>query len=483
MAEVISVNAGDNSLAGNWKIFKTLIKLSIPVIIELVFSTLLQYVDTAMVGHLGEKATAAVSVTTTINWLIGSIPFAFGTSFLALIARAVGSGDDAYIHRAARQALKISTLCGTIIGIIALSLSPFIPAWMGAETSVQRQASVYFFIISIPMVFRSMQIILAYVLRAVKDTRTPMFISLTENILNVILNYLLIYVANLGVTGAAVGTAISFSVSGIFMLSAVKRHKLLSSSLDNKNNPALKAVALTDVTVSSSQSISSRRNRFFDFDIPIIRECIKIGLPVLGTNITSCLGHVCFSALVSGMGTYIFAAHSIAVTAETLFYIPGYGLRTATSTLAGISLGEKNKNKLYSIEKVSVATTVLTMVLSGIILFAVSHRLMGIFTESNRVIMLGGRMLKLVAFSEPFFGLMIVFEGLYYGLGRTRYAFCSETVSMWGVRILFTFLCVKIWKFDLQAVWFCMIADNVLKAVLLSFPALVPKLRQKMLSI
>ena len=87
-------------------------------------------------------------------------------------------------------------------------------------------------------------------------------------------------------------------------------------------------------------------------------------------------------------------------------------------------------------------------------------------------------MLKMVAFSEPFFGLMIVLEGIYYGLGRTKYAFVTETSSMWGIRILFSFLCVRVWELDLRAVWYCMIADNVCKSVLFVLPVLTRRGRE-----
>lgn len=209
----------------------------------------------------------------------------------------------------------------------------------------------------------------------------------------------------------------------------------------------------------------------FRVDRQLLRECADIGVPVLGTNMASCMGYVVFAGLVSGMGTTVFAAHSIAVTAETIFYVPGYGLRTATSTLVGISLGENDREKLRKVSKESILLTVGMMFVSGVILFFVSYPLMRLFTPVEGVAALGAEMLKLVAFSEPFFGLMIVLEGIFYGMGRTRYAFIAETGSMWGIRILFTFLCVTVWKLDLRAVWYCMIADNVCKAVLFALPA------------
>lgn len=424
------------------EILRTLIALSIPTLLEEVLSTLLQYVDTAMVGRLGEQATAAVSVTTTVTWLVNSVSFAASVAVLALISRAVGSGDKELVKKISEQALLLTAVFGIATGVVSVLLSPYIPVWMGAEEAIQKQASAYFMIVSIPMIFRSANIILGAAIRGTKDTRTPMFISFGSNLLNAALNYLLIYPAGLGVTGAAIASAISYTLGGLLIFFVYRKKELLYWKW-----------------------------REFRAEKELLKECAGIGVPVLMTGMTSCLGHVVFAGLVSGMGTTIFAAHSIAVTAETIFYIPGYGLRTATSTLVGISLGENDREKLGIVSKLSIVLTVGMMCLSGLLLYVVSYPLMRLFTPVEEVAVLGASMLKLVAFSEPFFGLMIVLEGIYYGMGRTRYAFIAETGSMWGIRILFTFLCVKVWNLDLQAVWYCMIADNVCKAILFTLPA------------
>lgn len=443
-----------NKGEGRANLLHTLIALSIPTVVEEVLATLLQYVDTAMVGQLGEQATASVSITTTINWLVGSMAGAIGTAVLAMISRAVGSGDRDKIRRLSGQAFFLATGCGGILGSLCLFLSPYIPVWMGAEEAIRAQASTYFFIISIPMVFRAYTTILGASIRATQNTRTPMVISMTANGLNVILNYVLIYKVNMGVTGAAVASAVSYFLSGLLMFWAYRKNELLHWKWRN-----------------------------LSFEMPLVKECARIGIPVLGTSMTSCMGYVVFAGLVSGMGTTIFAAHSIAVTAETIFYIPGYGLRTATSALAGAALGEKNQKKLEDTANLSVMLTVGLMCLSGLVLYLTAYPLMRIFTPSETVASLGAAMLRLVALSEPFFGLMIVLEGIFYGLGRTRYAFVAETFSMWGIRIFFTFLCVKIWNLDLRAVWFCMIGDNVCKALLFAIPVMTKRQREKMFTV
>ena len=430
-------------------LLRSLIVLSVPTIIEQILSTLLQYVDTAMVGHLGEQATASVSITTTITWLVGGVPSAIGVATLALISRYMGSRDEDAVKSMSKQALILVLVFGVLMSAISVLLSPFIPGWMGAEEAIQKQASIYYAIISLPMVFRSASTILGAAIRATKDTKTPMIISVIANVLNISLNALLIYGLHFGVTGAAIGSAISYTFAGVAMYVAYRRKKALYYSLREL-----------------------KPNRFQ------LLECARVGIPVLGTNVASCFGYVIFASLVSDMGTTTFAAHSIAVTAETIFYIPGYGLRTATSTLIGHALGEQDRKKFETVMFLSVFVTMGMMVLNGVLLYVVAQPLMRLLTSSSAVAALGAKMLRLVAFSEPFFGLMIIMEGILYGLGRTRYAFIVETFSMWGVRILLTVFCVKLWHLPLLAVWCCMIADNVCKALLLTVPVTSKRFRK-----
>lgn len=439
---------GENNGQG---LLRTLIVLSVPTIIEQLLSTLLQYVDTAMVGRLGEQATASVSITTTITWLVNSIPSAIGVAVLALVARYLGSRDNAAIKDISKQSLILVVISGILLGGISVLLSPFIPRWMGAEEAIQEQAAIYFAIISIPMVFRSASTVFGAAIRATKDTKTPMIISVLANVINIVCNALFIYGLHWGVTGAAIGSALSYIFSGIAMFFAYRKKDVLY-------------FCLKELSVNSKKLL----------------ECAKVGVPILGTNLASCLGYVVFASLVSDMGTTTFAAHSIAVTAETLFYIPGYGLRTATSTLIGHALGERDRKKFESTAYLSVFVTMGIMVLNGVFLFFAARPLMNLLTSSEAVAALGAKMLRLVAFSEPFFGLMIIMEGIFYGLGRTQYTFLVETFSMWAVRILLTVFCVKLWHLPLQAVWVCMIADNVCKAVLLTIPILSKRFRGKL---
>lgn len=418
------------------QIFKNLILLALPAIVEEILNTLLLYVDTAMVGHLGEKATAAVSCTTTVTWLASCVPYAVSAAFLALIARACGAGDKEETKRLSGQAFSLSIIAGLVMTVVCCSLAGVVPKLMHAAPDVAKDASAYFFIISLSFVFRTFNRSFGSALRAVKDTKTPMLINVCENVLNLLLNALFMYVLGMGVKGAALGSAISYGLFGLVMVFAARRHEMLRFSRK-------------DLRLHSD----------------CLKACARIGFPAMLTSAASCFGYVVFASMVSGMGTTVFAAHSIAVTAEQMFYIPGYGLRTATSSLVGNALGEGNVKKRTEVEKQSIVFSVLMMVVTGCILFIVSLPLMRMFTPVEEVAEIGARMLRIVAFTEPFYGLMIVTEGIFYGSGKTKEVFFVETFSMWGIRILLTSFVTGVWMLGLAEVWYCMIADNLFKSL------------------
>ncbi len=415
--------------------------VALPTMLEQILSVLMQYVDTAMVGRLGADATAAVSTSTTITWLIGSIPVAFGVGAMTQIAQAIGSGEKHKISQVAKVSLVFGVGVGIIIEAICMAVAPFVAGWMGASEEVAPAATRYFFWISVPIVFKSLNIVLSAAIRATKDTKTPMFIGVGANLLNVVLDYVFIYIFGLGVDGAAYATCISAVVSGLVTLSVFLGHKEFK----------LEGSVLS-------------------LDKEIVDRMWRLSLPVLLINVASTSGYVVFAGLVSHMGTIIFAAHSIAVGAEELFYIGGYGFKSAANTMVGISYGEQNHDKYHAVCVSSVIATVAIMTISGVLLYIFAEVLMGFFTNDPQVIALGTTVLKMVAFNEPFFGLYIISEGIYYGLGKTKYPFVIEFGGMWLVRIVSTFIGIHFFGMGLIGVWCCMIADNVIKAILLTVP-------------
>lgn len=419
-----------------------------PTIFEQFMQTAVQYIDTAMVGSLGTAATAAVGSTTTVNWLIGSTVSAIGVGFLSYIAKNHGSGELERVRRASAQSVFAVIVTGIFFTVLTLSLSGVVPVLMQVDEDIRETASRYFFILYTPMLARAATIIFGTVLRAVGDTKTPMYAGVAVNIINVVLNFFLIYPtrqigrltvpgAGMGVEGAAIASAVGFTVGGIIITAVLWNHPLVSP-----------------------RKISILPDR------EILSPCLKVAFPNMLQRFGTCLGYVAFASMINSLGEAATAAHTIANTVESAFYIPGYGMQTAAATLAGNALGARDNKKMKEFAGMTVLSEVVLMIISGGLLFVFAPFMMDIFSDSPEVISMGSTVLRMVAVSEPFYGVSIIIEGMMQGVGRTVKPFVYNIVGMWGIRIAGTFVFIQFFNGDLVSAWGCMIAHNMFLFVL-----------------
>lgn len=431
-----------------WEMVPTIFALAWPTMLEQLLQTAVQYIDTAMVGSLGTMATAAVGATSTVNWLISSTISALGVGFLAFVSQACGAGDTGKAGKAASQAVLATLFCGILFTVLTLGLSNQVPVWMQVDPSIRTLASQYFFILYTPMLARTATIIFGTLLRAVGDTKTPMRVGLLVNIINVVLNFLLIYPtrdwmgitlpgAGLGVIGAAIASAIAFVIGGICITAALWRHPLISP-----------------------------RGQSLRPDFEILRPCLKVAIPNALQRFGTSLGYVAFASMINSIGDVATAAHTIANTVESAFYIPGYGMQTAAATLAGNALGAKDDRRIRNLARMIIAIEVVLMILTGSLLFLFAPDMMGLFSKDPEVISLGSTVLKMVAVSEPFYGVSIIIEGMMQGMGNTLMPFVFSISGMWGIRIIGTFVCTQLLGMGLISAWACMIAHNLLLFVM-----------------
>ncbi len=427
-----------------WEMVATIFALAWPTMLEELMQTAVQYIDTAMVGTLGTQATAAVGATSTVNWLIGSTISAVGVGFLSYVSRACGAGDYKRAGKAASQAVLAVLLCGVFFTILTLGLSGQIPVWMQVDPAIQSLASRYFFILYTPMLARTAMIIFGTLLRAVGDTKTPMRVGILVNLTNVILNFLLIYPsrslfgisvwgAGWGVLGAAVASAIAFFLGGICITIALWRHPVVSP-----------------------------KGQSFKPDWDVLKPCLKVALPNGLQRFGTSLGYVAFASMINSLGDVSTAAHTIANTVESAFYIPGYGMQTAAATLAGNALGANENRRVKDLARMIIFIEVSLMILSGSLLFMFAPNMMGLFSSDPEVISLGSTVLRMVAVSEPFYGVSIIIEGMMQGMGNTLMPFVFSISGMWGIRIFGTFLCTQLMGMGLVSAWACMIGHNLL---------------------
>ncbi|MBQ2274186.1 MAG: MATE family efflux transporter, partial [Clostridia bacterium] len=328
-----------------------------------------------------------------------------------------------------------------------LSLASKVPVWMQVDEPIQKLAATYFFILYMPMLPRAATIIFGTVLRSAGDTKTPMLIGIFVNAVNVILNFLLIYDtrtvilfdrsitlygAGLGVIGAAIASAVAFTLGGIVITVALLCHKKISPL-----------------------------GYSFKPDAKILRPAMKVAVPNMLQRFGTSLGYVFFASMINSLGEISTAAHTIANTVESAFYIPAYGMQTAAATLAGNALGAADKKRMHDYTRVIIFIEIAMMLVSGGLLFAFAPEMMRIFNKDIAVISLGTVVLRMVALSEPFYGICIALEGMLQGIGNTKLPFVFNIIGMWGIRIVGTFICVTFFDGDLVSAWGCMILHNL----------------------
>ena len=426
----------------------TVFALAGPAMLEMAMDTAVQYIDTAMVGALGTEATAAVGSTSTVNWLVGGTVMAFGVGFLSFIARHLGAGEREKARQAAAQSVLAVLVLGLIFTVIPLALSGRIPAWMQADEAIRPTAARYFFILYLPMLFRAARNIFGMVLRAAGDTKTPMRVGIGVNLTNVVLNFLLIYEprtltvfgrsvpvwgAGLGVIGAASASAVSFVLGGSLLTLLFFRHPVISP-----------------------------RGLSLKPDKAVLLPCLRISFPNMLQRFGTSLGYVAFATMINALGPVSAAAHIIANTVESAFYIPGFGMMQAAAALTGNAIGARDIVRQRKLARTIVLLEVALMLVSGSLLFLFAPPLVGLFSKDAAVIALGVRVLRMVACSEPIYGVCIALEGMLQGAGKTKIPFVINMAGMWGVRILGTWICTVPLHFGLEAAWGCMIGHNVL---------------------
>lgn len=431
---------------------KRILNLAWPTMLEQLLQTAVQYIDTAMVGALGTSAVAAVGATTTVNWLVGSTISAAGVGFLAYISQQLGAGRQDEARRASGQAVLCVLVIGCLFTVLTTSLSSLVPVWMQVDENVRGDASRYFLILYLPMLFRTAAILFGTVLRASGDTRTPLKVNMVVNIVNIVLNFFLIYPsryvwlagisfripgAGLGVHGAAAASALAFVYGGIAITYRLWRH----------------------------DKISPRGQRFWP-DMVILRPCLRVSFPNMLQRFATSFGYVAFASMINSLGEISTAAHTVANTVESAFYIPGWGMQTAAATLAGNYFGANDREGLRRLIRAIVPIEITFMMVSGLLLFVFAPSLVPIFSKDPEVILLGVTVLRMVAVSEPFYGVPIVLEGIMQGMGRTVAPFIYNVAGMWLVRIGGTFVCTGLLSLGLVSAWGCMIAHNLLLFIL-----------------
>lgn len=413
-------------------------RFSVPAILAQLTSIMMQYIDTAMVGNLGARASAAIGVVSTSTWLLNGLCSAVATGFSVQAAQKIGARQERDARHVLKHALVFALCFSGILMAAAIGISDPLPIWLGAGTDIQKNASIYFFIYACSLPAFQLQSLAGSMLQCSGNMRTPAILDAAMCGLDVVFN--LLFIQFFGVPGAALGTALATIVICIAKLWAV---------------------------CVSSPSLNIRRKEPCPFRKAILSHMVRIGLPMGFEHIAICGAMILSTRIIAPLGTVAMAANSIAVTAESICYMPGYGIANAATTLVGQSIGAGRKTLAKSFSNLSTLLGCLIMTDAGILMYFACPLIFRMLTPDMQVQQLATDVLRIELFAEPLFAASIVASGALRGAGDSLVPCLLNLASIWGVRLTLSVLLVG--QFGLSGVWVAMCAELCVRGILLVY--------------
>ncbi len=433
---------------------RLIVNLSIPSILAQISATVMFFIDYAMVGHLGEKATASVGLVESTTWLIGGLASAASLGFSVQVAHFIGANDLEAARRVLRQSLVCCFLWSLMLSLICVAVSPSLPFWLGGTADIAHDATMYFLIVGLAGMLFQMEGLAGSMLKCSGNMKIPSALNIMMCVLDVAFNYLFIYQLNLGVMGAAMGTAVAELITALMML-----YFLLwrSDSLRLFNR---------HTEHSEHQAETARQGEKLENFRPtadVVSTAIKIGAPMGLQHLLMGSAQVVSTIIVAPLGTVAIAANSMAITVESLCYMPGYGIAEAATTLVGQSIGAGQRLLTRSFAYMSVVLGITVMTVMGVLMYVFAPELMAFMTPVEAIITEGAQALRIEAWAEPMFAATIVCNGIFIGAGDTLKPAIMSLSSMWGVRLTLAYYLAP--RYGLRGVWTAMAIDLIFRGL------------------
>ncbi len=431
-----------------------IVQLSIPSILAQLSATVMFFIDASMVGHLGAKASASIGIVESTGWLMGGLASAVNMGFSVQVAHFIGANDFEGARRVLRQSLICSLVWSVILSFSCLAISPFLPYWLGGSAEIASDASLYFAIIGLCGIFFQMEGLAGSMLKCSGNMKVPSMLNIGMCVMDVVFNYLFIYILDLGVMGAAMGTGLAELVTAILMLYFLL---VKSDMLSLKGHPGS-----------------------FKPKSDTIGTAFKIGAPMGLQHMLMGGAYVVSTYIVAPLGTVAIAAHSLAITVESLCYMPGYGIAEAATTLVGQGIGAGQRTLTRSFAHLSVGLGIIVMTLMGILMWIFAPQLMTLMSPVDEVIAVGTSILRIEAWAEPLFAAAIVCNGVFVGAGDTLKPAIMNLLSMWGVRLTLAWYLAK--DYGLKGVWMAMATELTFRGIIFLWRLFVGKWNQKLIT-
>jgi len=436
--------------------FNLIIQLSIPSILAQVTTVLMFYIDAGMVGSLGAEPSAAIGLVEPATWLIFSLVSAVTMGFSVQVAHFIGANDFPKARAVMRHGYVFGLCFSLLMLLIAFLIGRRLPIWLGGGTDIQHDAMVYFLIFSCITPFHLIEYMSGAMLKVAGDMRRPSMMAILMCVLDVIFNYFLIFPTRTislfgieltmpglgaGVAGAALGSLLAFVCVALpLAYYAIFRSPILAWKQDIER---------------------------FSWRWQYIWNALKISAPMGLQYLLMNGAQLVSTMIVAPLGNVAIAAHSFAITAESLCYMPGYGISEAATTLVGQSVGADRRDLHRSFAWMTVFLGMIVMAFMGVVMYIFAPEMIGLLSPVPAIQDLGTSVLRIEAFAEPFFAAAIVAYSVCGGAGDTLKPSMINLGSMWLIRLTLAYCLAS--QYGLRGVWFAMAVELSLRGMMFIF--------------
>ena len=419
-------------------------QLSLPAILTQITTIAMQYIDSAMVGALGADASAAIGLVASSTWLFGGVTTAVSAGFSVQVAHRIGAGEDTEARTVVRHGLAAALTLAALLALLGLGICRQLPYWLGGGAEICADASAYFLTFSLMLPFSQLNSLTAGFLQCAGDMVTPSVLNAVMCGLDVVCNALLI--PHFGVLGAGMGTALAC---------------------------ALVSLAMGWCCCVRNAQLRLRRGEAHAFRPEILKKAFRIGAPVAVQEIAMNGAMVASTMILAPLGAAAIAANSFAVTAESLCYMPGYGVGSAATTLVGRSVGAGDAVQARRYGNICTALGGALMGCTGLLMMIFCPFVFRLLTPVAEVRTLAAQALRIGLLAEPLFGVSIAAAGALRGAGDTLVPSLLNLGSIWIVRLGLSLLLVG--KLGLRGMWIAMAIELCVRGALMLWRQLTSK--------
>ena len=417
----------------NGKLTKTILTVSLPIMLNNLIQTLFNLTDTWFIGRLPGNKIASIAFVWPIIFFLMAIGIGVSMAGTGLISQYLGSNQIKKAKKISGQIILFAFSFSTIFGIIGSLLSHTILSQF-ISGDLLKYANQYLEIMFLGM--PSLFLMFAYrsIKRGEGDTYTPMKITAFAVVTNIILDPIFMFSLNLGVKGAAYATVLSRFVWGIFALNTLFKD--------------------TNELKLSIKDLKFNKN--------LMTELTKVGIPASIGQSSAAIGFLVLNNFIVSFGQTTLTAFTLGNRISSLIMMPAMGIGNAIAPIVGQNLGADQIKRAKESIKKSVSLTTLFLVIGGSILLYFSEGILKLFTKDLEILNQGLPYLRLITLSLPLMGYFQILNGIFQGSGHTKSAMFLMAGRLWGLRIPLIIIFKNFTNLGSLGIWYAMILSNFL---------------------